>query len=354
MKVALLTDTHFGARGDSLVFLDYFMQFYNDVFLPTLEERKIDTIIHLGDVFDRRKFINFNILNRVQDELFDEFRIRDIDLHVIVGNHDTYYKNTNEVNSVSLLLNDYDNITVYPEPCTIEMDGSKLLMLPWINAENYDETVEEINNTEALIALGHLELSGFKMSPGVVSSHGLSKSLFDKFDKVYTGHFHHKSTDGNITYLGNSYEMTWIDYEDQRGFHIMDTETGKLEFIPNPYRMFNKIFYDDLDKTHEDIFDNLDFSSLTNRQVKVIVDTKTNPYFFDKYMEMLHDASPNDIKVIEDIVVDDSEELDDEDLSEDTVTVLERYVDDMDMKTNKNLLKSILKQLYLESMEIDV
>ena len=177
MKVALLTDTHFGARGDSLIFFDYFMKFYNEVFLPTLEEREIDTIIHLGDVFDRRKFINFNILDRVKDQLFDEFRIRDIDMHVIVGNHDTYYKNTNEVNSVSLLLNDYDNITVYPEPCTIELDGSKILMLPWINPENYDETIEEINNTESLIALGHLELSGFKMSPGVVNEHGLSKSL---------------------------------------------------------------------------------------------------------------------------------------------------------------------------------
>lgn len=353
MKVALLTDTHFGTRGDSIVFHEYFMKFYNDVFFPELEKRNINTIIHLGDVFDRRKFVNFNILNRVKDELFDEIRIRDIDMHVVVGNHDTYYKNTNEVNSVTLLLGDYDNIKVYPDPCTIELDGKKILMLPWINTDNYDETIDEIKSTEALTVMGHLELSGFLLSPGIVNEHGLSKTLFDKFDNVYTGHFHHKSTDGNITYLGNAYEMTWIDYDDQRGFHIFDTETGEIEFIANPYTMFNKIFYDDLDKTYEDIFDGLDFSKFENRIVKVIVDTKTNPYYFDKYMEELYNILPHDIKVIEDIIVDDVEDTND-DLSEDTISVLERYIDDMEIDTNKNTLKTILKQLYLESMEIDV
>ena len=60
MKIALVTDLHFGARGDSVPFDNFFKKFYDDTFFPYLVEHGIKTIFDLGDTFDRRKYINFN------------------------------------------------------------------------------------------------------------------------------------------------------------------------------------------------------------------------------------------------------------------------------------------------------
>jgi len=353
MKIALLTDTHFGARNDSVLFHEYFMKFYNNVFFPELEKRNIDTVIHLGDVFDRRKYINYNILDRIKSDLFSQLKEKNINTHIIVGNHDTYYKNTNKVNSVKLLLGSYDNITIYEEAEVAEFDGREILMVPWINQENEEYTLELIKNTSALVAMGHLELSGFLMNPGMVNEHGLSMKVFDKFDKVYSGHFHHKSTNGNVTYLGNEYEITWIDYGDKRGFHIFDTETAEIEFIENPFTMFHKIFYDDIDKELPQLLDEIKEEVIKERYVKVIVESKTNPYFFDKFMDKIYKSNPADISIVEDIIIDDETVDDDVNLSEDTMTLLGRYVDELEIEADKNILKGVLKQLYMESLEVE-
>ena len=329
------------------------MKFYNNVFFPELEKRKIDTVIHLGDVFDRRKFINYNILDKISNELFDVMKEKKFDVHIIVGNHDTYFKNTNKPNSVDLLLGHYDNISVYSDPDTVNFDGCDIAMIPWINQENEELTMKLIKDTPALVAMGHLELSGFQLSPGVINPHGLSMKVFNKFDKVYSGHFHHKSTNGNVTYLGNEYEITWIDYADQRGFHIFDTETGDIEFILNPHTMFNKLFYDDVDKTLDETLDGIDFDSLTNTYVKVIVESKTNPYFFDKFLDKLYHCVPADISIVDEILLDDDDLDDDVDLAEDTMSVLDRYVDEMETDSSKTILKGMLKQLYLESLDYE-
>lgn len=352
-KIALITDSHFGARSDSLIFHEYFMRFYDNIFFPELEKRKIDTVIHLGDVFDRRKFINYNILDKIKADIFDKLEEKKIDCHILVGNHDTYFKNTNTPNSIDLLLGTYNNITVYSDPKEINIGGRDILMIPWINSENEEYTLDQIKNTKALIVMGHLELSGFLLSPGVVNPHGMSMKVFNKFDKVYSGHFHHKSTTGNVTYLGNEYGITWIDYADERGFHIFDTETGNIEFIVNPYTMFNKIFYDDADKTFDELVGDIDFDSFTNTYVKVIVETKTNPYFFDKFMDKLYYCVPADISIIDEVLFDDDDVDDNVDLSEDTMSVLDRYVDEMETDSNKTILKGMLKQLYLESLEYE-
>ena len=60
MKTGSLNDTHFGARNDSPAFIKYFNRFYDEIFFPYLQEHNITTLIHLGDVVDRRKFINYN------------------------------------------------------------------------------------------------------------------------------------------------------------------------------------------------------------------------------------------------------------------------------------------------------
>ena len=220
MTVALITDQHLDGRKGSVIFWEYFLEFYNEVFFPTLQERGVSTIIDLGDTFDNRKGIDFNVWNRIRRHYFDRIRELGITLHMITGNHDVYYKNTNDINSPDLLLSDYENIIVYSKPTTAIIEGVPICMLPWINSENEAETHQHLKQTSAKIVMGHLELNGFEVSPGMPHEGGMDPDVFFKFKQVFSGHFHHKSSRGNITYLGNPYQMFWNDYNDPRGFHL--------------------------------------------------------------------------------------------------------------------------------------
>jgi DNA repair exonuclease SbcCD nuclease subunit len=253
LKVAIITDQHFGARNDSIAFLDFFEKFYDNTFFPALDANAIDTVLVLGDTFDRRKYVNFYALDRAKKMFFDKLEERGIRVHMLAGNHDTYYKNTNEVNSPDLLLVEYGNIDVISKPETIVIDGTSICMMPWICPENYQESLDHITNTKAEICMGHFEIAGFAMHRGMESHDGLAKETFEKFDLVFSGHYHHRSSDKHIHYLGNPYELTWQDYNDPRGFHLFDLDTRELEFFCNPYRMFERIEYNDKEQDPVDL-----------------------------------------------------------------------------------------------------
>ena len=355
MKVAIITDQHFGARNDSVNFLDFYEKFYRDVFFPKLKEEGIKTVLILGDTFDRRKYVNFYSLKRTKEMFFDILERELIDVYMLAGNHDTYFKNTNDVNSVDLLLREYENVVVLDTPQTIHLEYGEVnhdvCMIPWICPENYDRCMEEMKNTSADICMGHFEIDGFAMYRGMPSHEGLDRGLFNKFDFTFSGHYHHKSSNGDIYYLGNPYELTWQDYNDPRGFHLFDLSSRQLEFIQNPYTMFHKVTYDDKVESITDLT-NKDFSSYTNTYVKVVVVNKTNPYLFDKFMNNLYNVNPADITIAEDLV-DYSEGLDDEmvDQAEDTLTVLNKFVDNINEENiDNNKLKNILKELYVEAL----
>ena len=137
--------------------------------------------------------------------LFQPLDDRGIHMHVMVGNHDSVYKNTLEVNSIDLLLEEYDNITTYVQPDVVEFDGSKIMFVPWICDANEEQTFVMADKTDAQMLLGHLELSGYEMNKFHVIDHGISDKWLQKFDLVCSGHYHHKSTHGNINYLGTGY-----------------------------------------------------------------------------------------------------------------------------------------------------
>lgn len=297
MKVAIITDQHFGARNDSIAFLDFFQKFYDNTFFPTLDASGIDTVLVLGDTFDRRKYVNFYALDRAKKMFFDKLEERGITVYMLAGNHDTYFKNTNEVNSPDLLLAEYSNIEVIDEPKTINVNGFEVCMLPWICPENYQQSIDEIKNTTSTICMGHLEIAGFAMYRGMESHEGFSAETFSKFDLVFSGHYHHRSNDGNIYYLGNPYELTWQDYNDPRGFHLFDFSTRQLDFFENPYRMFERIEYSD--KETEPI--DLDQLELKDKFVKLVVLEKTDFYKFDKFIQKLYNKGCHDIKVVEDM-----------------------------------------------------
>jgi len=351
MKVAIITDQHFGARNDSTHFLDYFEKFYSETFFTALDAESIDTVLVLGDTFDRRKYINFFSYKRTREMFFDKLAERNIKVHMLAGNHDTYFKNTNEVNSVSLLLQEYTNITVIDNPTTIEVDGTSICMMPWICAENFIDSMAELKNTKADIVMGHFDIAGFQMHRGMSSTDGLDRSIFNRFDMVFSGHFHHRSTSDNIYYLGNPYEITWQDYNDPRGFHFFDLESRKLTFIENPNVMFHRITYDDKENSITEI-NSKDLTKYTNTYVKVVVINKTNPYLFDKFMSNLYAVNPLDVTIAEDLT-DLTEGVEDDMINEaeDTITIINKFVDGIkEEHIDNDKLKSVLKELYVEAL----
>ena len=347
-KLALVTDTHFGARSDSIPFDNFFRRFYEEVFFPEIDKMGIRHIVHLGDCFDRRKYINFNTLSSCRNYFFDEVKKRNIELHMIVGNHDTFFKNTNDVNSPRLLLKDYE-FNVIDTPSEIEFDdGSKIFMMPWICTDNYNQSMEAIKTTDAQVLFGHLEIAGFQMYKGHENDEGFDPKIFEKFDTVCSGHFHHRSSNGNINYLGNPYELTWADFEDPRGFHIFDTSERSLDFIQNPFTIFSKIYYDD---TKDISYNTEDFE---NKHLKLIVVNKTDYYAFDKFVEEIYKANPLELKIIEDLSEFESDAMGDQEVDlEDTVTLLSQYVDSLDTDADKDRIKTLMKTLYVEAQNYE-
>lgn len=352
MKIALVTDTHWGIRNDSQIFLDYFEKFYGNIFFPYIQENNIKTICHLGDIVDRRKYINYVTLRHLKKHFIDRCVNENIDLHVIVGNHDVPFKNTNEVNAMEELF-DKVNIKYYSEVEDVMFDDTLITIMPWINSSNYSNAVAHMKQTPAQVLFGHLEVAGCLMNRGVVNDHGMDVSEFGKFDVVCSGHFHTKSQRDNVHYLGCPYELTWADYQDPKGFHIFDTETREIEFIRNPYRMFHKVFYDDTDKTMEEVLEK-DFSGFTGTFVKVVTQNKDNPYWFDKFMDKIYQSNPFNIQVVDDHLNLNLEE--DEDIineAEDTLTILSKYIDGVETKVSKKRLDNLMRSLYNEAYNME-
>ena len=354
MKLAILTDQHFGCRGDNPVFLNYFRKFYETVCIPYLLDNNITTVLDLGDTFDRRKFVNFYTLTEANNMWFEPLYKHGIQLHSLVGNHNTYFKNTNDINSMDLLTKGYSNITVYAEPTDLYFDGLNIGFVPWINVENYDRTVEYLNNTTADIIMGHFEIAGFEMDKGNVCNSGMDISTFSRFSKVYSGHFHHKSSRGNITYLGNQYQMTWADYGDKRGFHVFDTETHEMEFIENPYEIFHKITYDDGVQDF-DYWNSFDYEKIKDSYIKIIIVNKQNLFLFDHVLDNLNNIGVSDISIIEDFT--DTEFENDHDIidqAQDTVTILNNYIDGLAINNvEPDRLKRIMRELYIEALNVE-
>lgn len=349
MKVALITDQHFGARNDSIHFLDFYEKFYSGTFFPSLEKEGVKHVLILGDTFDRRKYVNFYTLQRAKKMFFDPLAEKGIKVYMLVGNHDTYYKNTNEVNSPELVLEDYDNIAIISSPHVITLDGTNILMMPWICAENYEKSIEQLKTAKAEICMGHFEIAGFAMYKGMKSEEGLDRDLFKRFDFTFSGHYHHKSSSNDIHYLGNPYELTWQDYNDNRGFHILDLSNRTFNFIRNPNVMFNRIVYDDKVNDVKTI-SSMDLSVYKNTYVKVVVANKTNPYLFDMLINKLYDVGTLDITIAEDFSELEDEEDNNVDQAEDTVTILNKYVDNLTTDLDKDKLKGIMKNLYVEAL----
>lgn len=341
-KIALITDTHWGVRNDSPVFHDYFDKFYSNVFFPYLEKHKIKTVVHLGDLVDRRKYISFQTASRLRKDFIS--KVIKYDFHLILGNHDITFKNTNELNVADEL---YQNVgfKIYGSAQEVTLHDEKFLFIPWMNSENREKTYELISSTSAKTVLGHLELAGFEMYKGSINVDGDDPNIFSRFQLVCSGHFHRRSNAGNIHYLGAAGEFTWQDHEDPKGFNIYDTKTKELTFIQNPYTMFHKVFYDDQDKSLTDLL-KVDFESLRHSYVKLIVINKTNPYWFDKFVSELEKVEVSDIKIVEDHHNLDT--VEDENIVSDIESTIDMFRKHISATTHEDKFKKLLEKCVIE------
>jgi len=347
MKIAIITDQHFGARKNSKLFHDYFLKFYEDIFFPTLIKEGITTIVDMGDTFDSRKGVDFVSLEWAKNNYFDKLQELGIVTHTIIGNHTAYYKNTNDLSGVDLFLREYDNIKIYSEAEEVTIDKTKFLFVPWINSENLDRTLDVIDNSDSPCVMGHLELNGFMATRGHYMEHGMDSKVFDKFDRVFTGHYHMRSNQDNVFYLGNPYEMYWNDVNDRnRGFHLFDTDTLEHTPINNPYQLFHNLYYDD---TPHQMLDVRDYDQ---KIVKVIVRKKSDPKQFEKYIDKLYSSNLAELKIVENFDFTEGEEFEAEE-SEDTISLLNRYIQESEVDLDKSVITEILQDVYREACEVE-
>lgn len=352
-KIALITDTHAGVRHNSPHFHDMFKRFVDNVFFPYIDKENIKHVVHLGDVFDERKYINTNTMNRFFHDFAQPLLERNLDVHITVGNHDTHYKTTNKINSVRELLRPYP-INIYETAEHVVVGDCPILMLPWMCSDNYEESMRQIQTSTAKVCMGHLEIAGFEMYRGSVVSHGEDRKIFDKFDLTLSGHYHHRSTDGSIYYLGSHGEFTWSDFGDDRGFHILDTRRMELEFIPNPYRMFAKVFYDDSEMMPD--ISNIDLSDCSGKYVKLIVKNKNNPFLFDVFCQKLDEAGPLDYQTVDDhmnLNLGDTTDIVEE--AESTLDTFRKYAKQVDIPNiDSNRLEKTIVDLYNRAITVGV
>ena len=343
MKILLITDQHFGVRNDNLHFVEHYRKFYSKIVIPFLKASGIKEIINLGDTFDKRRSINYMSLEAAKEMWFDPVKELGCKMTALIGNHDIYYKNTLRINYTEELLGGYD-IDVIDEPTTRSYDGTDILFLPWICDENYDRTLRSITESTAPVCMGHLELNGFEAHPGHVMDKGIDMNIFKKFTKVFSGHYHTKSNKNNCYYLGNPYQLYWNDYGQKRGFHVFDTETLRTTFYRNPFDTFHKLYYNNgvvLPNEEE----------VKGTFVKLIVEDKGDYTKFDYFVRQLQDIGLADLKIVEDLSVD----IEGGDVvveTEDTITLLDNYIDDIDLKVDKSNVKNIMRSLYMEASEL--
>jgi len=352
MKVAILNDTHCGVRNSSDIFLNYQERFYSEIFFPYLKEHNIKNILHLGDYYEHRKFVNFKALNQNRKVFLEPLRDNDITMDIIPGNHDVFYKNTNELCSLKELLGYFtSNVNIIMKPTVLDYDGLGVAVVPWINNANYKEYTDFIANCKAPMLGAHLELLGFDMYKGMPNPHGMTADLFKRFESVMSGHFHTKSSKGNVHYLGSQMEFTWSDVDDPKFFHILDTETRELTPVRNPITMFEKIVYND----EKICYNSIDVEQYRHKFIKVLVVNKTDLYQFDKFIDRLQNVETYELKIAENFEEFLGESVDDEKVNlEDTKDLLDTYVDAVETDLDKDNIKLKLRELYTEAQNLEV
>jgi len=354
-KIALLGDTHFGVFDGRPLYHVFMERVYSQWFFPLMRDLGIRQCWQFGDLYDKRKGVDSFSASESRRYFFDKLEENDLILKALIGNHDAFFTNTIEVNSPELLLSDCEMVTLYSKPITLPYGATTIDIIPWICRDNEEEIYEFIKKSDSDYCFGHFEIDGFAMYKGVEAHKGISRDLFKKYKRVFSGHYHTRSEDGNIMYVGTPHELTWNDWNDPRGIHIFDTDTGETTFHPCPFTLFEKIIYDE-DKIDFKKKPNIDVDHFSKKYVKLIVEKRTDFKKFDLFVTALNECGLHDLKIIENLEDFENENVDIDleklDL-DDTPTLLRNYVDGVDTDLDKNRLKRELILLYTEAKALE-
>lgn len=306
MQVAVITDMHFGARNSNPVIERNQVQFLRNQFFPTLESMNVGAVLILGDTWDTRKAINIGTFNTFNEEFFKPLSKLDIPVYSLIGNHDIYFKNTNNINSLSLITN--KNFQVIHECEVINLDGVKFGMISWINNENQERINQFISTVDADIICGHFEAIGFETVRGVKAEHGMDHNIFARFKEVWSGHFHLPQQRDNFLYIGNPFDFTWADYKADKAFFVFNTETMCKHYIHNPDRLFNIIEYDDSKDVESYTYEPHQFIRLKANLQEIKDHTKLNA-FMAELQECVTSVDLIDTSLYEATEVDNEEDV---------------------------------------------
>ncbi|EEX9354423.1 endonuclease [Escherichia coli] len=339
MKILNLGDWHLGVKADD----EWVQSIQLDGIKQAIEYSKkngITTWIQYGDIFDVRKAITHKTMEFAREivQMLDDAGIT---LHTVVGNHDMHFKNTLTPNASTELLAKYPNVKVYDKPTTVDFDGCLIDLIPWMCEENTSEILEHIKTSSASFCVGHWELNGFYFYKGM-KSHGLEPDFLKTYKEVWSGHFHTISEAANVRYIGTPWTLTAGDENDPRGFWMFDTETERMEFIPNNTTWHRRIHYPFKGK--------IDYKDFTNLSVRVIVtEVDKNLTKFESELEKVVHSLRVVSKIDNSVESDDSEEVEVQSLQ----TLMEEYINAIPDITDsdREALIQYANQLYVEATQ---
>lgn len=353
-KIALISDIHYGCRNNSENYLSIIDNFFRVTLRKTIEERNITDVRILGDLFDCRNNVNVRTMNTV----LSMFRWYSQDLphikfKILLGNHDIYYKNRIDINSIECLRSE-PNIEIIDEITIEKINDKKIITFPWI-VEGSDIEARfkaYCNGSETFdVCFGHFEIRGFEITKGRLDEEGNEQSKYSNFKRVFSGHYHIRSTKKHITYLGCPYQLTWNDYGDKKGIHIYEVNTGETEFVENTDSpSFHFIDIKDVIKNNKK-----EISKFNGNFIKLVIDKKYKELEIMRAMTKAESLNPLKLDIENRYIEEINDEDSDLDISKssDPLSFFTEYVnnieiDDEEIETKK--LIAYVDELYKYSL----
>lgn len=344
-QVAIITDTHFGAKNGDETWLNSQLTFFRKEFLPYLKKNGIKDIIHLGDLFDNREITNNRVAYEVKVLFEQDFA--DFNTYVITGNHDAYFKTRVDI-SINKFLDFIPHVKRISDIELINIDNRDILLVPW--QTDWEKFAIEVanKNTSCEVCMGHFPITGFMLNNKVASAHGVSPDVFFKnFKRTFSGHYHTRSEktqkDNKIIYPGNTYHLTRHDIGDNRGFCVLDTETLKHRFVNSTKTIkYVKATYPDV-LTKKDITGNI-------VDIHVKYDENYNEKEFLEYISGLEEYTPiGTLNIKAETVKPEQVELEEDYTS--TLDLIKGYVNLQEDINDPEAVNIIIEEIYNKSLK---